>query len=427
MDKKLVITLSIIFIVIMIIIMIYRSYTKEYNRQKNQPVFISNIRNAKTKEKYSGKKLTNSVDGIAATYSVWLNINDWSYRKDEFKHVFHIGYQEAPVCSPGVWITPNTNNIVVRYNTNKPAYKFNVRSGYPSYLENLMGVISTINSNDYILVKNIPTSSTMKSKTYKEIILENNSTKEIIFFVKEGNSMNHDTVPLQYLLMNNISEISQNLNPSSSYPFSTDINGNINKMDIYTLNLTDEKPSLNPEKETLIDTSEQSFTIENVPLSRWFNLIITVNEHSINFYIDSIYYGSLTFSNELSTPSGDIYSTMNGGFGGMISQLRYFNYTLSSKEIELIYYKGPDGRLFPSLDMSGYDFLTQTPAEEDDCAVPTMSGLASHYIKNLDTGIDNIENKIKDSLSQFSDSISISSETSNDSAMIDNLYYNKRL
>ena len=75
-----------------------------------------------------------SVDetrGIEFTWSVWIYIDDFNYTRDEYKHVFHKGNNNInldetsdrpvglnyPNNAPGLYITPDINNLLVIMNT----------------------------------------------------------------------------------------------------------------------------------------------------------------------------------------------------------------------------------------------------------------------------------------------------------------------
>ena len=78
----------------------------------------------------------NQEDGLEFTWSVWMFIEDLEYKKDEYKHVFHKGTMDSllqqsstdktgnvapgmsfPNNAPGLYIAPNTNDLVVVMNT----------------------------------------------------------------------------------------------------------------------------------------------------------------------------------------------------------------------------------------------------------------------------------------------------------------------
>lgn len=70
----------------------------------------------------------NSNEGLVFTWSVWINITDLQYREHEYKHVFHKGNDNInitnvpigmnqPNNAPGLYIAPDTNDLVVVMNT----------------------------------------------------------------------------------------------------------------------------------------------------------------------------------------------------------------------------------------------------------------------------------------------------------------------
>jgi hypothetical protein len=70
----------------------------------------------------------NDPDGIEFTWSVWFYNDDFSYKRNEYKHIFHKGNDNInlvnepigmnfPNNAPGLYITPNTNNLAVVMNS----------------------------------------------------------------------------------------------------------------------------------------------------------------------------------------------------------------------------------------------------------------------------------------------------------------------
>jgi len=68
---------------------------------------------------------SDNKDGIEFTWSVWLNITDIGDKSNQYQHIFHKGEQNInsdtglnfPNNSPGLYIAPNTNELVVIMNT----------------------------------------------------------------------------------------------------------------------------------------------------------------------------------------------------------------------------------------------------------------------------------------------------------------------
>ena len=66
----------------------------------------------------------NANNGIEFSWSVWIYINNLQYLEGQYKHIFHKGNGNLesnglvfPNNAPGLYIAPNTNNLVVVMNT----------------------------------------------------------------------------------------------------------------------------------------------------------------------------------------------------------------------------------------------------------------------------------------------------------------------
>jgi hypothetical protein len=66
----------------------------------------------------------NASDGIEFSWSVWIYINNLVYLQDQYKHIFFKGNNDIssnglnyPNNAPGLYIAPNSNNLVVMMNT----------------------------------------------------------------------------------------------------------------------------------------------------------------------------------------------------------------------------------------------------------------------------------------------------------------------
>ena len=91
--------------------------------------------------------------------------------------------------------------------------------------------------------------------------------------------------------------------------------------------------------------------VENFPLERWFHLVIVNTQQSSEIYIDGELYTSKVINGSIKSHSNsDLSITKHGGFGGFVSQFRYYNRVVLPKEIKKIYSKGP--RPFNILDLS---------------------------------------------------------------------------
>ena len=70
----------------------------------------------------------NENQGLEFTWSVWIYVDDFTYKQNEYKHIFHKGNDNINVSNPpiglnfpnngpGLYITPNTNNLLVIMNS----------------------------------------------------------------------------------------------------------------------------------------------------------------------------------------------------------------------------------------------------------------------------------------------------------------------
>lgn len=106
-----------------------------------------------------------------------------------------------------------------------------------------------------------------------------------------------------------------------------------------------------------LNSQVQTIDITGVPIKKWFNTTIRVENRVMDVYIN----GTLTKRKDLeSIPRqnfSDVYVCQNGGFAGKLSNLRYFNKSLNVFEINAIVNSGP----------------TLTPAETDDASDKGLS------------------------------------------------------
>jgi len=97
----------------------------------------------------------------------------------------------------------------------------------------------------------------------------------------------------------------------------------------------------------------EEILIPDVPLNKWLNIIIRVDEqHKLDVYVN----GKLTRRHILSgIPKqnyGDVYVSMNGGFSGYTSSLRYFSEAIGTNKIQSIVNAGPNMKIIGNSSMS---------------------------------------------------------------------------
>ena len=120
-------------VVILVVVLVGLYYLANYllNRyltaSVNTPMLLNTTKNGKqalvvsqdpTSINYIPIKKSENQDGIQFTYGFWFLIENFDYKKGEWKHVFHKGNSSSyPNRAPGVWFHPDKNSIRVYMNT----------------------------------------------------------------------------------------------------------------------------------------------------------------------------------------------------------------------------------------------------------------------------------------------------------------------
>lgn len=105
---------------------------------------------------------------------------------------------------------------------------------------------------------------------------------------------------------------------------------------------------LGPKSNTIIvvmntfENITEEITIDNIPVKKWVNIIIRCDSNILDIFVN----GTLTRRHILkSVPKqnfGDVYLSMNGGFDGFTSNLRYFNHAIGTSKVQDVLKEGPN-------------------------------------------------------------------------------------
>jgi hypothetical protein len=120
-------------VVILVVVLIGLYYLGNYlltrylTASANTPMLLNTTKNGKqalvvsqdpTSINYIPIKKSENQEGIQFTYGFWFLIENFDYKKGEWKHVFHKGNSSSyPNRAPGVWFHPDKNAIRVYMNT----------------------------------------------------------------------------------------------------------------------------------------------------------------------------------------------------------------------------------------------------------------------------------------------------------------------
>lgn len=82
--------------------------------------------------------------------------------------------------------------------------------------------------------------------------------------------------------------------------------------------------------------------VKDIPLNKWVNVIIRVDEqHKLDVYINGRLVRRHILKSVPRQNYGDVYVSMNGGFSGYTSCLRYFGSAIGQNQIQSIVDQGP--------------------------------------------------------------------------------------
>ena len=92
---------------------------------------------------------------------------------------------------------------------------------------------------------------------------------------------------------------------------------------------------------TFKDYNEMT-TISNIPVNKWFNVIIRCKNTLLDVYINGFIAKSVSLTGIPKQNFGDVYVAQNGGFTGNIADLLYYSSALGIADIQSIASSGPN-------------------------------------------------------------------------------------
>lgn len=91
------------------------------------------------------------------------------------------------------------------------------------------------------------------------------------------------------------------------------------------------------------DDIDKNIEIKNIPLNKWVCIIIRVTKQGqLDAYINGALVKRLMLGSIPRQNYGDVYVSLNGGFSGNTSNLRYFEQAIGTNQIQSIFNKGPN-------------------------------------------------------------------------------------
>ena len=83
--------------------------------------------------------------------------------------------------------------------------------------------------------------------------------------------------------------------------------------------------------------------VKNIPIQKWVNLSISINEKTLDVYLDGKLVKTQILSGTAMVSSNNVYLTPDGGFDGWTSKFVYFEKPMNPQQAWNIYTDGPTG------------------------------------------------------------------------------------
>ena len=87
---------------------------------------------------------------------------------------------------------------------------------------------------------------------------------------------------------------------------------------------------------------KEEIVVEDIPLNKWICVVIRVENHNLDVYINGVIVKRHKLASVPKQNYGDVYVSMNGGYNGFTSDLKYWNYALNIREIQKLVDAGPN-------------------------------------------------------------------------------------
>jgi hypothetical protein len=102
--------------------------------------------------------------------------------------------------------------------------------------------------------------------------------------------------------------------------------------------LGEKEPHLHISTNLFNNAKDKAIVFKNLPLQKWFNIVIILDNRNLDLFINNELYRSIYFDQ---VPEQKKVTNLtifpNGGLSGYISQFRYYSYNLSRSRINIDY------------------------------------------------------------------------------------------
>ena len=131
--------------------------------------------------------------------------------------------------------------------------------------------------------------------------------------------------------------------------------------------------------------------VENIPLKKWFNVAVSLRQRNLDIFINGNLVKRHVLTGLPKQNYSDVYINSFRGYGGLISNVRYFNHYLSFSELNDIISTGPSSVMENDNDNSNPPYLSY-----NWCA----NSANNADLNDVKTASDNLEKTDPQSFSQ---------------------------
>lgn len=117
-----------------------------------------------------------------------------------------------------------------------------------------------------------------------------------------------------------------------------------NSPGLYLTPITDNQQNLLIRMNTFQNMNEDVL-VEDIPMNKWVSIIVRVDQHQLDIYINGFLTKRHILQGVPKQNYDDVWVTLNGGFAGYVSELRYFARAIGLGRIQSIVDAGPNLRM----------------------------------------------------------------------------------
>jgi hypothetical protein len=100
------------------------------------------------------------------------------------------------------------------------------------------------------------------------------------------------------------------------------------------------------------DEPKEEVIVKDLPLNKWVNVIMRVSkQNQLDVYVNGVLAKRHILKSVPKQNYGDVFVSMNGGFSGFTSDLRYFDKSIGTSKIQSIVDNGPNMKMINGNDM----------------------------------------------------------------------------